>query len=347
MKTVFKGKSSTGIETYTLENDNGMRADIITYGARIQRLFVPDKNGNPIDVVAGFDDPEQFRNDRGTYFNATIGRVGNRIEKGRFVLNGKEYKLYTNDGENHLHGGKFGFDKKLWTACAEKDGTLKLTYFSQDGEEGYPGNMTVCVTYALTNDNSLNISYEAQSDKDTLCSLTNHAYFNLDGEFESVLDHEIFIDADKLTDVDDGLIPHGGIMNVKGTAFDFTTAKPLGRDIEADERLLKIARGGYDFNYILNRHDTEHGTEKPVASAYSKKSGIEMSVYTDRPCMQFYTGNFLDGFCGKKPYPYQSAFCMETQGFPNACNVPSFESMTLSAGEKYVTSTSYVFKIRE
>ena len=342
MKTLLAGKTATGIETYTLENDNGMRADIITYGARIQRLFVPDKDGKLIDVVAGFDDPEQFRDDYGTYFNAIIGRVGNRIEKGRFCLNGKEYTLYKNDGNNHLHGGKSGFDDKLWTAQASEDGSLTLTYLSADGEEGYPANLRVQVTYSLSNDNALTIAYEAESDGDTLCSLTNHAYFNLDGDFETALDHEIFINSDSLTDVDDELIPHGEILPVQGTAFDFSTPKKLGRDINSDERLLKIARGGYDFNYILR----EHTADEAVASAYSAKSGIAMSVYTDRPCMQFYTGNFLSGFTGKKRYPYQSAFCMETQGYPNACNVPSFPNMTLKAGEKYRTSTKYKFDVK-
>lgn len=340
MKTEFISKTNTGIELYELQNDNGMTMQVITYGARIHKLFVPNRNGEFIDVVAGFEDLEGYRNDHGTYFNATIGRVGNRIANGAFELNGKEYALFKNDGNNHLHGGKEGFDKKLWIAQIGNGASLKLTYVSKDGEEGYPGNMKVSVTYSLSNDNTLEIAYEVESDADTLCSLTNHAYFNLDGEFESVLDHEIFINAEALTAVDSELIPHGELKAVKGTAFDFFTPKQLGKDINADEEMLKIARG-YDFNYVLNNDG-----KSAVASAYSERSGIKMGVYTDRPCMQFYTGNFLDGFVGKKKYPYQSAFCMETQGYPNACNVKSFPSMVLKAGEKYVTKTVYAFDIK-
>ena len=339
MKTKFISKTNTGIELYELENDNGMIAQIITYGARIHKLFVPNKDGKIIDVVAGFEDLEGYRNDHGTYFGAVIGRVGNRIGGSKFLLNGKEYSLYNNDGNNHLHGGKEGFDKKTWDVKIGEGASLILTYLSQDGEEGYPGNLQVQVVYSLTNDNELKIEYSATCDKDTLCSLTNHAYFNLDGDFKSVLDHEIYIGANALAAVDDELIPHGELLNVEGTAYDFTTPKKLGKDINADEHMLKIARG-YDFNYVLNRSDCG-----AVATAYSEKSGVKMSVFTDKPCMQFYTGNFLDGFVGKTEYPYQSAFCMETQGYPNACNVDAFPTMTLKAGERMHTQTSYKFEV--
>ena len=197
----------------------------------------------------------------------------------------------------------------------------------------------MCVSYTLTNENSLVIDYEAVCDKDTVCSLTNHAYFNLDGDFKSVLDTLVTIDADSITDIDDELIPHGALKNVKGTAFDFSKEKAIGKDIKADEHLLKIARG-YDFNYVLNGKGFRH-----VASARSEKSGVRMDVFTDRACMQLYTGNFLEGLKGKKTYGYQSAFCMETQGYPNACNVPSFESMTLKKGEKYTARTEYKFGV--
>lgn len=339
MDTKFISKTNTGIELYRLESDNGMVAEIITYGARIHKLFAPTRSGEMIDVVAGFEDLEGYRNDHGTYFNAVIGRVGNRIGKGKFTLNGKEYKLYNNDGNNHLHGGKEGFDKKLWTVEEYGDASIVLSYLSEDGEEGYPGSLSVKVKYSLTNDSELKIEYFAVSDKDTLCSLTNHAYFNLDGDFKSVLDHEIFINSNTLTSVDSELIPHGELMSIKDTAFDFLAPKSLGRDIKADEPLLKIARGGYDFNYVLD------GEESIAAWAYSKKSGVKMSVLTDRPCMQFYTGNFLDGFVGKTAYPYQSAFCMETQGYPNACNVAEFPSIELKAGEQYYTATTYRFEL--
>ena len=340
MKSEFIGKTQSGIETYALENDNGMRAEIITYGARISRLFVPNKRGELIDVVAGFDTPDEYRDDHGTYFNAIIGRVGNRIGGSGFTLDKKEYKLYANDGANHLHGGKEGFDKKIWTAETGERASLMLSYLSADGEEGYPANLSVRVTYSLTNDNELKIAYDAQSDGTTLCSMTNHAYFNLDGDFKSALNHEIYIKSHAITAVDEELIPHGEILDIENTAFDFSVSKPLGRDINAEEKLLKIARGGYDFNYILDGDNSG-----AAASAYSKNSGIKMSVYTDRPCMQFYSGNFLDGFTGKKQYPYQSAFCMETQGYPNACNVKEFPSISLKAGEKYHTVTTYKFEI--
>lgn len=340
MKTTYVSKSPKGIELYELENDNGVKAQIITYGARIAKLFVPNKNGEMIDVVAGFDTPDGFLG-KNPYFNAVIGRVGNRIGGATFTLCGKKYDLFKNDGNNHLHGGKCGFDSRIWNATILDGASLKLERVSQDGEEGYPGNLKVSVTYTLTNENSLVLEYEATCDKDTICSLTNHAYFNLDGDFESVLEHEVIIDANYLTAVDDELIPHGELKDVRETAFDFTKEKKIGKDIKADEHMLKIARG-YDFNYVLNGK----GFRK-VASARSEKSGVKMDVFTDRACMQFYTGNFLEGIVGKKVYDYQSAFCMETQGYPNACNVPSFESMTLEKDKKYQAKTEYKFSVEK
>lgn len=340
MKTTYVSKSPKGIELYELENDNGVKAQIITYGARIAKLFVPNKNGEMIDVVAGFDTPDGFLGEN-PYFNAVIGRVGNRIGGATFTLGGKKYDLFKNDGNNHLHGGKCGFDSRIWNATILDGASLKLERVSQDGEEGYPGNLKVSVKYTLTNENSLVLEYEATCDKDTICSLTNHAYFNLDGDFESVLEHEVIIDANYLTAVDDELIPHGELKDVRETAFDFTKEKKIGKDIKADEHMLKIARG-YDFNYVLNGK----GFRK-VASARSEKSGVKMDVFTDRACMQFYTGNFLEGIVGKKVYDYQSAFCMETQGYPNACNVPSFESMTLEKDKKYQAKTEYKFSVEK
>lgn len=340
MKTTYVSKSPKGIELYELENDKGVKAQIITYGARIAKLFVPNKNGEMIDVVAGFDTPDGFLGEN-PYFNAVIGRVGNRIGGATFTLGGKKYDLFKNDGNNHLHGGKCGFDSRIWNATILDGASLKLERVSQDGEEGYPGNLKVSVTYTLTNENSLVLEYEATCDKDTICSLTNHAYFNLDGDFESVLEHKVIIDANYLTAVDDELIPHGELKDVRETAFDFTKEKKIGKDIKADEHMLKIARG-YDFNYVLNGK----GFRK-VASARSEKSGVKMDVFTDRACMQFYTGNFLKGIVGKKVYDYQSAFCMETQGYPNACNVPSFESMTLEKDKKYQAKTEYKFSVEK
>lgn len=327
-----------GIELYELSNDF-LRVRIATYGARIANIFLFDKNGQERDVVAGFDTPNGFVEDN-PYFNAVIGRVANRIGGARFSLNGKEYPLFPNDGNNHLHGGKEGFDKKIWTAKINDDDSLTLTYFSADGEEGYPGDLDVSVTYSLTGE-KLNIAYRATSDKDTLCSLTNHAYFNLDGDFETVLGHELYISSDKITSIDNTLIPHGDFFPVAGTAYDFNTPKKIGKDIKTDDFMLNIARG-YDFNYVL-----KNDKKNPVAWAYSDKTGIKMEVFTDRDCMQLYTGNFLDGLQGKKKYGYQSAFCLETQGYPNACNVPTFPSMVLKKGETYRAHTSYGFSIKK
>ena len=338
MITKLIGKTKTGIETYLLENSRGMSAQIITYGARVQKLFVPDKDGKFIDVVAGFEDPEQYRNDHGTYFGAIVGRVANRIGGAKFTLDGKEYALYKNDGNNHLHGGKEGFDKKIWQVESLGESQIELSYLSKDGEEDYPGNLNVSVTYTLSDDNSLLIEYEAESDKDTLCSLTNHSYFNLSGEFTSALGHDIYINSDAVTAVDCELIPHGEILRAKDTPFDFSHAKKLGQDICTDNELLENAKG-YDINYILGNDNNG-----AAAYAYCEDSGIKMSVYTDRPCMQLYSGNFLNGFEGKAVYPYQSAFCMETQGYPNACNVRGFDSIELKANEQYRTCTKYAFE---
>lgn len=339
MEIKLIGKSQSGIETYALENNHGTHVEIITYGARIAKLLVKNRDGQFIDVVAGFDDADGFRGDN-PYFNAVIGRVCNRIGGAKFTLNGKEYNLFNNDGNNHLHGGKVGFDSRIWNAEI-LDGGLKLSRVSENGEEGYPANLNVSVTYSLKDDDTLELRYNATSDDDTHCSLTNHAYFNLDGDFESILDHKVMIDADFVTPVDDELISHGEKRNIKNTAFDFTCEKAIGKDINDNEHMLKIARG-YDFNYVLNGNGVRR-----VASAKSLKSGVCMSVVTDRACMQFYTGNFLDGLKGKKVYNYQSAFCMETQGYPNACNVESFESTLLKKGEEYSAYTVYHFGVDE
>ena len=338
MKISYLAKSEKGIESYKIENSNGAYAIVLTYGARIANLCVPCKDGSLVDVVAGFDNPDGFLSEN-PYFNAVIGRVCNRIGGAKFTLDGEEYNLFKNDGNNHLHGGKVGFDSRLWSAEIIDGKGLKLSRVSKDGEEGYPANLNVSVTYSLSDENALSIEYEASADGDTLCSLTNHAYFNLDGDFKTVLNHKVFIDADFVTAVDDELIPHGERKNILGIAFDFTKEKTIGKDIEADEHMLKIARG-YDFNYVVRGK----GYRK-VATAKGEKSGIKMSVYTDRPCMQFYTGNFLDGIVGKKVYEYQSAFCMETQGYPNACNVPAFESIKLEKGKTYSAHTTYKFDV--
>lgn len=334
------GVSPTGIETFELTNQNGLRLEVITYGARLHRLFVPTKKGEYIDVLAGFDDADGYRAVN-PYFNAAIGRSINRIRDARFTLNGKTYLLCQNEGKNCLHGGKDGLHGRLFTPTV-KDGKLRLSYLSRDGEENFPGNLTVEIVYDLTEKNELVISYEATTDEDTLCNLTNHAYFNLDGDFRSCLDMNVYIRSHKITEADEQLVATGKIIDVTGTAFDFTTAKPVGRDIDKNNYLFRNALGGYDFNYILDEADPS----VPAATAYSDKSGIKMTVYTDRPCLQFYSGNFLDGTVkGKCTYNYQSAFCFESQGYPNACNIPSFPSNVLRKGETFRSTTKYLFTV--
>lgn len=331
--------TNNGHKVFAIENDNGMRVELLSFGAIISKLIVPTRSGEFVDVVAGYENEDDFESDT-CYFNAFIGRVCNRIEKGRFKLDGKEYKLFKNDGNNHLHGGKSGFNKQEYSVELGEN-YVKFSRLSPDGEEGYPGNLFVSVKYTLTNDNALTIDYEATTDKATPCALTNHAYFNLDGDFESVLDTELCIAASRLTDIDDELIPHGDYLDVKDTPYDFTTPKKIGRDIKANDRLLNIARG-YDFNFVLDKQ----GLDKAQAWAYSEKSGVRLEVYTDRPCIQLYTGNFLDGVKGKKTYGYQSAFCLETQSYPNAVNVESFGDVVLKAGQKYASETRYVFSVK-
>lgn len=338
---VCEGKN---LKSYLLENKNGMKAEIINYGARIHKLFVPDKNGNLLDVVAGFNDMEGFLGDN-PYFNATIGRVGNRIGNAKFTFNGKEYILNKNDGANHLHGGTEGFDRKVWDSqiITENDQEkLMFSRIAEDGEENYPANLAVTVKYFLDDDNSINIEYYAKPDGDTLCNLTNHAYFNLSGDFnKTILNQYVKINATGITLIDDGLIPDGRILNVENTPFDFNEFKQIGKDINADDKTLKIC-GGYDVNYVLKGEGT-----RTVAQAYCEETGIFMDVISDLPCMQLYTGNFLDGLQGKTTYYKNAAFCMETQGYPNAINVPTFESVVLKKDEEYITSTKYKFSIKK
>ena len=336
----------TGIETYSISNDNGIKAEIITYGARLHRLFVPDKKGNPVDILAGFDTAEGYKGEN-PYFNAVIGRVANRIGNAEFTLNGKYYKLAENDGKNCLHGGKEGFDRKIFTANlpCNKPNTVELSYVSPDGEEGFPGKLSLTVSYTLTNDNALKITYKAVSDADTIFNPTNHAYFNLDGDFISVLNHELFIDSDTITVSDENLICTGETVNVKNTPFDFTVPKPIGKDIKIPHVYFDNARGGYDFNYVL---DKSRNKKLPVAYALSHKTGIKMEVYTDCPCIQLYTGNFLDGTLPcRRSCGYQSTLCLETQSFPNACNVSSFPSTVLKKGEEFFSETAYIFSIEK
>jgi len=343
-----KTADGTAVDLYTLTNSHGVEAKIMTYGGVVTSLKVPDKNGKLGDVVLGYDHFDGYLK-RGSYFGAIVGRYGNRIAKGRFTLNGVEYKLAVNNGENHLHGGLKGFDKVVWKAKAMKgrDGVgLELSYLSKDGEEGYPGNLNVTVIYTLTDNNELKIDYSATTDKDTVLNLTNHSYFNLaDGGASKILGHEMMINADRFTPVDKGLIPTGELQRVKGTPLDFTQPTAIGARIDQSYEQLVLG-GGYDHNYVLNSSD---GSLALAARVYEPTTGRVMEVFTTQPGVQFYTGNFLDGTItgkGNKVYQKRSAFCLETQHFPDSPNKPEFPTAVLKPGEKYKQTTVYKFSAR-
>lgn len=327
-------------ELYTLTNENGMQVQITNYGGIVTALYTPDRNGNVENVVLGFESLEKYEGDH-PYFGAIIGRYGNRIEDGRFEIDGTEYRLATNDGDNHLHGGELGFDRVLWDAEVTEDHMLKLSYLSEDGEEGYPGNLDVTVVYSLSPDNELGIEYTATTDKPTHVNLTNHSYFNLSGNPEnSILSHELQIDAQDYTPVNDELIPTGEIMPVENTPFDFTDPFEIGARIEQVE-------GGYDHNFVLGMEPAD--TLRRAAVLYSPESGREMSVWTTEPGLQFYSGNFLDGSLegpGGVIYEQYAGLCLETQHLPNTPNENSFPSTLLQPGEEYHTITVYRFSAR-
>lgn len=339
---------SIEVEAYTLTNINGMEVGIITYGGIITSLKVPDVDNVYDDVVLGYDSLDQYIRSS-PYFGAIIGRYGNRIANGKFTLDDVEYSLVTNDGKNHLHGGLKGFDKVVWTArTGEMDDAvfLALSYLSKDMEEGYPGNLECTVTYTLTNDNVLDVFYEATTDKKTVVNLTQHSYFNLSGDFsKSTLDHDVSINADKFLPVDATLIPTGELQDVTGTPFDFRTAKSIGQDIAMDNEQLKLG-GGYDHCWVLNDQDTGM---RLAATAFDKESGRYMEVRSDEPAIQFYTGNFLDGTLPGKQggtYGHRSGFCLETQHYPDSPNQRSFPTVVLLTGEKYETRTSFKFTVK-
>ena len=332
-------------QLFTLRNGRGLEARISTYGGTVTHLLAPDRAGQPGDVVLGFDTLDGYRSpayqQAGPYFGALIGRFGNRIAHGRFTLDGQTYQLACNNGPNHLHGGLRGFDKVLWQAeiLAEPAPALRLTYISPDGEEGYPGTLTVSVVYALTPDNALRISYAATTDKATVLNLTNHCYFNLAAEAQpDVLGHELHLHAERYTVVDEALIPTGELRPVQGTPFDFTTPHAIGA------RIGEVP-GGYDHNWVLDGDETF----RLVATAYEPTSGRTLEVRTDQPGVQCYTGNFLDGtLTGKNGVTYgkHAGFCLETQHFPDAPNQPSFPSTVLRPGELFSSATEYRFGVK-
>lgn len=331
---------------YVLKNKNNMQVAITNYGGRIVSIIVPDKNGKFVDVSLGYDEVETFQKEGEPFFGALIGRYGNRIGKAKFTLEGKEYKLDANDGVNTLHGGKMGFHAQVWDVKAVTENTLQLHYTSKDGEGGYPGTLEVDVTYTLTDDNSIDISYQATTDKATPVNLTNHAYFNLNGEGDStILDHLLTIKADAITPVDEGLIPTGALMDVTNTPFDFRKATLIGARIGEDHEQLKRGKG-YDHNFVLNK---TAGLQL-IANLYSPKTGILLEVLTEEPGLQFYSGNFLTGETkdgkGGKAYQFRSALCLETQHFPDSPNQKSFPSTILKPGETYKTKTVYKFSTK-
>jgi len=349
LKKQLFGKTADGreIDLYTLTNKNGVEIGIMNYGGTIVSIRVPDRSGKLGDVTLGFDSIDGYLKGH-PFFGALVGRYGNRIAKGRFKLNGVEYKLAANNGENHLHGGLQGFDKALWTARDVSEGPLprlELTYLSKDGEEGYPGNLAVTVVYSLSEANELRVDYSATTDKDTVLNLTNHTYFNLAGAGEGdILGHELTLYADRFTPVDKGLIPTGELRGVEGTPFDFRKATPIGARIEAKDQQLQFG-GGYDHNFVLN---SGGGALALAARVEEPKTGRVLEVLTTEPGIQFYTGNFLDGTLtgkGGKTYPKRFGLCLETQHFPDSPNQPKFPSTVLKPGGKYQTSTVYRFSV--
>ena len=346
-KTAFQatidGKKT---DLYILKNKNNMQAAITNYGGRIVSLLVPDHD-KMIDVSVGFDNIKSYQDDSEPYFGALVGRYGNRIAKGKFSLDNKEYSLFINNGKNALHGGKKSFRSVVLDAKQIGDNVLELTYLSKDMEEGYPGNLMVKVVYTLTDENELKIDYEATTDKKTVLNLTNHAYFNLNGVGSGdILGHELMLNADNFTPVDSTLIPTGKIVSVKNTPFDFTKLTPIGARIDSNDEQIKFG-GGYDHNFVLNPN-AEKGMNK-VAKVVADKSNIIMEVFTEEPGVQFYTGNFMDSshtIKGGKKDDKRTAFCLETQHFPDSPNQPSFPSTVLEVGKKYRTSTVYKFSLK-
>jgi len=334
------------VDIYTLTNEEGMEAKITNYGGIVTALKVKDAEGKFDDVVLGFDKLQSYI-DNNPYFGALIGRYGNRIAKGQFSLDGTSYELATNNMGNHLHGGLKGFDKVVWNAetkNTEEGQQLILSYTSPDGEEGYPGKLKTKVTYTLTKDNTLRIAYEATTDKKTIVNLTNHSYFNLSGDpTQKVLSHEVMINAEQYVPVDEILIPTGELAPVKDTPFDFSEPKTIGQHIGSEHE--QVVRGkGYDHCWVLNKEGMGL-----AARVYEPQSGRVMEVYTTEPGVQFYTGNFLNGSVKGKngiAYGQRTAFCLETEHYPDSPNQPNFPSVELSPGETYNSTTEYRFSVR-
>lgn len=333
-------------DLYVLENSKSMKVAITNYGGRIVGLLVPGKNNEPVDVVVGFSSLNDYIVSTERYFGALIGRYGNRIAGGKFTLDGQEYSIFTNNGANALHGGKKGYQDVVWNAELQGDSSLVLNYQSIDGEEGFPGNLDIKVTYHLTDDNELRISYNATTDKKTVVNLTNHAFFNLNGEGSGTINnHVLQINADKYTPVDSTLIPTGKLEPVANTPFDFRTPIAIGERVETDNEQLEFGKG-YDHNFVLNG---PANAMKHAATITGNLSGITMEVYTTEPGLQFYGGNFMAGKnkfkSGEKDH-FREAFCLETQHFPDSPNQNSFPSTVLEPGQQYKSESIYKFGLK-
>jgi aldose 1-epimerase len=339
----YEGKPVT---LYTLKNRNGMTAKIMNYGATVVSLTAPDRKGKYADVTLGFDGFDQYPT-KSPFFGAIVGRVGNRIAKGKFKLDGKEYSLAVNNGPNSLHGGVKGFDKRIWTVShkpSKMNPSITFKYVSADMEEGYPGELTAIVKYTLTPDNAIRIDYHVKAKKHTIANLTNHTYWNLGGS-DTILDHKIQIMSNAITPVDETLIPTGKLMPVANTPFDFTKSTRIGNRIDADNEQIKFG-GGYDHNFVVKG---QMGTLRKAAAVHEPKSGRYMEVWTTEPGIQFYSGNFLDGTLngkGGKMYPKRGGFCLETQHFPDSVNQPNFPKTDIKAGHTYTSTTIYKFKTK-
>lgn len=333
-------------DLYILKNKNNVQAAFTNYGGRLVSLLVPDKNGKLTDVVVGFDDVDKYVKSTEPYFGATIGRFGNRIANGKFSLDGKEYKLFANNGPNTLHGGKKGFQDVVWDATQPDSQTVVFTYLAKDMEEGFPGNLNVKVTYSLTDDNSIKMDYQATTGKNTIVNLTNHAFFNLNGEGSgTILGHLVQINASTYTPVDSTLIPFGKMEPVAGTPFDFTKATAIGARIDSKNEQLKNG-GGYDHNFVLNS-ELENGFHH-AAKVVGDKSGIVMDILTQEPGLQFYSGNFMKSkntFKNGSKDDFRTAIALETQHFPDSPNQPSFPTTVLKPGEMYRTTSIYKFSV--
>ena len=343
-KPFGKTKEGTPITVYTLINSRGLKARLIDYGATLISLETPDKSGKLANITLGFPNFDGYEQ-RHPYFGSTVGRYGNRIAGGKFKLDGKEYTLATNNGPNHLHGGLKGFDAVVWKAEQIKEPSgvgVKFTYRSKDGEEGYPGNLDVTVTYTLTNNSELKIDYEAKTDKATVLNLTNHTYWNLAGAGNGdILKHELTIAADKYLPIDDTSIPTGKPANVKGTPFDFTTPHAIGERIDELKKEPHKTKG-YDHCYVLRGQE---GKLTLAARAKDPTSGRIMEIFTTEPGVQLYCGNFLGGGAGEGGYKQHDAFCLETQHYPDSPNQPQFPSTVLRPGETYKSTTLHKFSV--